>query len=205
MGWKNPSQIIKYMTKLGYDFGVEEGKEPVIYGIKSQELKKKKFNQDGQWTNLLEAATECYEDAVPEMIEWREDFNFWSRKDDHADTLRKIVPKMDKVPEVIDNYLKECEVHEERKEWVSSFVNTAGVIGQRDYDYYNHNKEIHGENCDKANPWPAKWAAVLVGYPMVDLLLEELNSWGIEDRQIDAMVDYIKMVDRCKNIDSLLR
>ena len=104
-------------------------------------------------------------------------------------------------------YMEDCKANEDRKDWVSAFCTIASVAEEDNYDYHRYNcrGERSREEVDEANPYPAKWEKVIKGYPMMELLLEELSSWGMEDRHVDAIVDYIKMVDRCKNIDALLR
>ena len=201
------AKIYDAMIELGYDFGLEEGEKPKIYGIKSQEVKKKKFNQDGNWTNLLEAAKGCYKDAEAEQFEWREDYNYWQKSDTNCGILNKIIPSMKNIPSVMTDYIDDCEAHDDRKGWVNAFCTIANVAEENSYDYYSYNcrGERNRDEVAEANPYPAKWEKVIKSYPMMELLLEELSSWGIEDKHVDAIIDYIKMVDRCGNIDKLLK
>ena len=204
--YQTPTQIYNAMIQLGYDFGLEEGEKPKIYGIKSQVVKQVRFNKNGNWTNLLRTAEECYEVAEAEQLEWREDYNYWQKAGDNCDVLNKIIPSMNSVPSVMSDYMEECKVNSDRKDWVNAFCNLARIVGENEYDYYNYNCEgRERDEVDEANPYPAKWKKVIGSYPMMELLLEELCSWGMEQRHIDAIVDYIKMADRCKNIDSLLK
>ena len=205
--YQTPTKIYNSMIELGYDFGLEEGEKPTIYGIKSQAVKQAKFNKDGNWTNLLRAAEECYKDAEAEQFEWREDYNYWQKSGDNCNVLEKITPKLSSVPSIMTEYMEDCKANEDRKDWVSAFCVVANVASEDAYEYYSYNcrGERSREEVDEANPYPAKWEKVIKGYPMMELLLEELSSWGMEDRHVDAIVDYIKMVDRCKNIDALLR
>ena len=210
-----PTKIYNTMIELGYDFGLEEGEKPTIYGVKSQEVKKAKFNKDGNWTNLLRAAEKCYENAVPEQLEWREDYNYWQKAGDNREVLNKIIPSLSNVPSVMANYIEDCKVNKDRQDWVNAFCSLARIVDESDYDFREYNcryakhfgkeNRLEWDEVNEANPYPAKWEKVMEGYPMMELLLEELCSWGMEAKHIDAIVDYIKMVDRCKNIDSLLR
>ena len=210
-----PTKIYNTMIELGYDFGLEEGEKPTIYGVKSQEVKKVKFNKDGNWTNLLRAAEKCYENAVPEQLEWREDYNYWNKAGDNREVLNKIIPNLSNVPSVIAYYIEDCKVNKDRQDWVNAFCSLARIVDESDYDFREYNcryakhfgkeNRLEWDEVNEANPYPAKWEKVMEGYPMMELLLEELCSWGMEAKHIDAIVDYIKMVDRCKNIDSLLR
>ena len=204
--YATPTTIYSAMIELGYDFGLEEGEKPKIYGVKSQVVKQVRFNKNGNWTNLLRAAEECYEVAEAEQIEWREDYNYWQKSGDNCDVLNKIIPSLNSVPSVMSDYMKDCKVNQDRKVWVQAFERIAGVTDQDSYDYYRFNcRDRERDEVDEANPYPAKWKKVIGSYPMMELLLEELCSWGMEQRHIDAIVDYIKMADRCKNIDSLLK
>ena len=202
-----PTKIYSAMIELGYDFGVEEGEKPAIYGIKSQEVKRAKFNKDGNWTNLLRAAEECYKDCEAEQFEWREDYNYWQKSDTNCNILNKIIPSLKNIPSVMTDYIDDCEANSDRKDWVNAFCTIANVAEEDNYDYHRYNcrGERSREAVDEANPYPAKWEKVIKSYPMMELLLEELSSWGIEDKHVDAIVEYIKMVDRCKNIDGLLK
>ena len=204
--YATPTTIYSAMIELGYDFGLEEGEKPKIYGVKSQIVKQAKFNKEGNLTNLLRAAEECYKDAEAEQFEWREDYNYWQKSGDNCDVLNKIIPSLNSVPSVMSDYMKDCKVNQDRKVWVQAFERIAGVTDQDSYDYYRFNcRDRERDEVDEANPYPAKWKKVIGSYPMMELLLEELCSWGMEQRHIDAIVDYIKMADRCKNIDSLLK
>ena len=204
--YATPTTIYSAMIELGYDFGLEEGEKPRIYGVKSQIVKQAKFNKEGNLTNLLRAAEECYKDAEAEQFEWREDYNYWQKSGDNCDVLNKIIPSLNSVPSVMSDYMKDCKVNQDRKVWVQAFERIAGVTDQDSYDYYKFNcRDRERDEVDEANPYPAKWKKVIGSYPMMELLLEELCSWGMEQRHIDAIVDYIKMADRCKNIDSLLK
>lgn len=203
--YKSPSSIVAEMIAIGYDFGEEE---VVVYGIKSQELKKKKFNNNNNWANLFEEAEKAYNSVVGDMLEWREDYNYFSKTENHYTDLLNLTLKMDKVPELMSTYLKECEKNNERKNFVLSFDSISKMTGRDTYCYHELNREtIHGSDLaatEEANPWPAKWNAVISDYPMVEHLLEEISSWNMEDKHVDAMIDYINMVERCKNIDNLL-
>ena len=91
-GHVNVRRLVEAMIELGYEgFPAMNADSDVcyedveIYGIKSQELKKKKFNQDDNWINLLELAKEFYESVVPEMLEWRADYNFFNHTDNGYD------------------------------------------------------------------------------------------------------------------------
>ena len=205
--YTNPTSIYNAMIELGYDFGLEEGEKPKIYGIKSQEVKKAKFNKDGDWTNLLRASEECYKDAEAEQFGWREDYNYWQKSGDNCDVLNKIIPSLNSVPSVMAEYMEDCKANQDRKDWAEAFCTLASITNQDSYDYrsYNCRGERSRDEVDEANPYPAKWEGVIKSYPMMELLLEELSSWGIEDKHVDAIVDYIKMVDRCGNIDKLLK
>ena len=204
--YQTPTSIYNAMIQLGYDFGLEEGEKPTIYGIKSQAVKQAKFNKNGNWTNLLREAEKCYEVAEAEQLEWREDYNYWKQAGDNCSVLRKITSNLSSIPSVMNGYMEDCKVNSDRKDWVNAFENLARIVGEKDYDYYSYNCE--GRDRDevaKDNPYPPKWEEVISGYPMMELLLEETNSWGIEEKHVDAIVDYIKMVDRCNNIDKLLK
>ena len=218
-GTLNVRRLVEAMIELGYEgFPAMNADSDVcyedveIYGIKSQELKKKKFNQDDNWINLLELAREFYESLVPDMLEWREDYNFFNHTDNGYDELKKIKKHMVDLPEKLDDYMKACVKHEGRKDFVNHFVNLATAVGQDSYNYYSLN--VHGmydkdrKKCEEANPWPALWKEATEDYPLLKLILDEVGHYTLDDDEEnhwEKVVDYMKMVERIKNIDGLLK
>ena len=212
-GHLNVRRIVEAMMELGYEgFDHESYEDVEIYGIKSQELKKKKFNQNGNWINLLELAKEFYESVVPEMLEWRADYNFFNHTDNGYDELKKIKKHMVDLPEKLDDYMKACVKHEGRKDFVNHFVNLATAVDQDTYNYYSLN--VHGmydkdrNKADEANPWPTLWKEATKDYPLLKLILDEVGHYTLDDDEEnhwEKVVDYMRMVERCKNIDSLLK
>ena len=49
------------------------------------------------------------------------------------------------------------------------------------------------------------YQSILDAYPMLNLYLEEKGSWGVlEDFEIEAVVEYINLIERTNKIDRLL-
>ena len=95
--------------------------EVPIYGIKSQELKKKKFNANGQWTSYFEYMQSAYNDRITEVLEWNVEHIAWRQ---HETSERELVAnwlsEVDNLPEEIREYVddyKWCRSNE--KLWVA--------------------------------------------------------------------------------------
>ena len=212
-GTLNVRRLVEAMMELGYEgFDHESYQDVEIYGIKSQELKKKKFNKDDNWINLLELAKEFYKSVVPDMLEWRADYNFFNHTNHSHDELKNIKKHMVDLPEKLDDYMKSCVKHEGRKAFVNNFTNLATAVDHDIYNYYSLN--LHGIHdgdrklCDKANPWPALWEEATKDYLLLKLILNEVGSYTLsddEENHWENIVEYIKMVERCKKTDSLLK
>jgi hypothetical protein len=177
----------------------------VIYGIKSQELKKKKFNQDDNWVNLLELGKEFYESLVPDMLEWRVDYNFWNHTENCYDELKNIKKHMTNLPEKLDDYMQTCVEYEGRKSFVQNFELLANHVDGSTYGYHSLNlRDMYDKDrkkCNEANPWPDRWEEATKDYPLLKLILEEVGNYTLSDEDKnhwDDVAKYIKMVEDTK-------
>ena len=210
--YRNADSLVEAMENLGYDFEHkdEEGEtcKPVIFGIKSQELKKKRFNQNENWFNVLDLANDFYDKLEKEQEEWRMDWNFWDNAvGSETKNMIKIYESFDEAPEVLSNFVEESQAHSERRPVIEKMARLCYWLDRKSQNYNNLNSEVYKtkEELEEANRWPKMYQSILDAYPMLNLYLEEKGSWGVlEDFQVEAVVEYIKLIERTNKIDRLL-
>ena len=210
--YRNADSLVEAMEILGYDFEHkdEEGEtcKPVIFGIKSQELKKKRFNQNENWFNVLDLANDFYDKLEKEQEEWRMDWNFWDNAvGSETKTMIKIYESFDKAPETISNFVEESQAHSERKPVIEKMARLCFWLDRLDQNYHNLNSEVYKKHQERedANRWPNMYKVILDTYPMLKLYLEEKGTWGVlEDFEVKAVVEYINLIERVNKIDRLL-
>ncbi len=115
--WNN----IRKFNELLVDIGCEIDEEVPIYGIKSQELKKKKFNAEGQWTSYFEYMQSAYNDRITEVLEWNVEHIAWRQ---HETSERELVAnwlsEVDNLPEEIREYVDDYKWYRSNEKlWVA--------------------------------------------------------------------------------------
>ena len=115
--WNN----IRRFNELLTDIGCEIDEEVPIYGIKSQELKKKKFNADGQWTSYFDYMQSAYNDRIAEVLEWNVEHIAWRQHENASKELTaNWLSEVDNLPEEIQEYVDDYKWYRSNEKlWVA--------------------------------------------------------------------------------------
>jgi hypothetical protein len=174
----------------------ESEEEMVVYGIKSQELRKKKFNSEGQWTNLLELLSEVRNEKLEEVKEsivaYCEFENF--NNDRGSEHLEKASEFLEVVPNDIKEYL-------EGRINMKSFRTVYSAIKRSSHWVGKDFKEEMGEelnNLTGINTWNTKWDKLMETYSMLAFIADA--SWYDDVEVVEAkyksIADYIVLVNK---------
>ena len=179
------------------DITGEPEKEIVLYGIKSQELKKKKFNSEGQWTNLLELLSEVRNEKLEEVkesiVSYCEFENF--NNDSGSSHLEKASEFLEVVPNDIKEYLEGLSNMKSFKTVYSAIKRSSNWVGK---DF----KEELGEELNsltEINTWDVKWDKLIETYPML-IFVGDSRYWHddvpVVEAKYKSVADYIVLVNK---------
>jgi hypothetical protein len=179
------------------DITGEPEKEIVVYGIKSQELKKKKFNSEGQWTNLLELISEVRNEKLEEvkesMVAYCEFENF--NNDSGSWHLEKASEFLEVVPNDIKEYLEGLSNMKSFKTVYSAVKRSSHWVGKSF-------KEEMGEeltSLTEINTWDVKWDKLIETYPML-IFISDSRYWHddvpVVEAKYKSVADYIVLVNK---------
>ena len=179
------------------DITGEPEKEIVLYGIKSQELKKKKFNSEGQWTNLLELLSEVRNDKLEEVkesiVSYCEFENF--NNDSGSSHLEKASEFLEVVPNDIKEYLEGLSN-------MKSFKIVYSAIKRSCHWFGKSFKEEVGEefnSLSQINTWDVKWDKLIETYPML-IFVGDSRYWhddvSVVEAKYKSVADYIVLVNK---------
>jgi hypothetical protein len=183
------------------DITGEPEKEIVVYGIKSQELKKKKFNSEDQWINLLELLSEVcngkLEEAKESMVAYCEfeNFNKAGSNDSSSSHLEKASEFLEIAPNDIKEYL-------EGRSNMKSFKTVYDAVKRSCHWVGKSFKEEMGEEFNsltEINTWDVKWDKLVEIYPML-IFIGDSRYWHDDEEVIEAkyksVADYIVLVNK---------
>ena len=188
----NVSGIIGVMQELTG----ESEEEMVVYGIKSQELRKKKFNSEGQWTNLLELLSEVRNEKLEEvkesMVAYCEFENFHNEA--ASERLRKASEFLEVVPNDIKKYLEGLINIKSVKTTYKAMKRSSTWVGKT----FREEMDEALTSLSEINSWDVNWDKLMETYPMLAFVPE--SSYYDEDEVIEAkyksMADYIVLVNK---------
>jgi len=179
------------------DITGESEEEMVVYGIKSQELKKKKFNSEGQWTNLLELLSEVRNEKLEEVKESMaaycefENFN----NDSGSWHLEKASEFLEVVPNDIKEYLEGLSNMKSFKTVYSAVKRSCNWVGK------NFKEEMGEEltSLTEINTWDVKWDKLIETYPML-IFISGSRYWHddvpVVEAKYKSVADYIVLVNK---------
>lgn len=191
--WVNVNSLIRAIQ----DITGESEEEMVVYGIKSQELRKKKFNSEGQWTNILELLSEVrnekLEEAKESMVAYCEFENF--NNDSGSWHLEKASEFLEVVPNDIKEYLEGLNNMESFKTVYNAVKRSSNWVGKSF-------KEEMGEeltSLTEINTWDVKWDKIIETYPML-IFISDSRYWHDDAPVVEAkyksVADYIVLVNK---------
>ena len=178
------------------DITGESKEEMVVYGIKSQELRKKKFNSEGQWTNLLELLSEVRNEKLEEvkesMVAYCEFENFHNEA--ASERLRKASEFLEVVPNDIKKYLEGLINIKSVKTTYSAMKRSSNWVGKT----FKEEMDEALTSLSEINSWDVNWTKLMETYPMLAFIPE--SSYYDEDEVVEAkyksMADYIVLVNK---------
>ena len=179
------------------DITGEPEKEIVLYGIKSQELKKKKFNSEGQWTNLLELLSEVRNEKLEEVkesiVSYCEFENF--NNDSGSSHLEKASEFLEVVPNDIKEYLEGLSNMKSFKTVYSAIKRSCHWVGK------SFKEEVGEEfnSLSQINTWDVKWDKLIETYPML-IFVGDSRYWHddvpVVEAKYKSVADYIVLVNK---------
>lgn len=179
------------------DITGEPEKEIVLYGIKSQELKKKKFNSEGQWTNLLELLSEVRNEKLEEVkesiVSYCEFENF--NNDSGSSHLEKASEFLEVVPNDIKEYLEGLSNMKSFKIVYSAIKRSCHWVGK------SFKEEVGEEfnSLSQINTWDVKWDKLIETYPML-IFVGDSRYWhddvSVVEAKYKSVADYIVLVNK---------
>jgi hypothetical protein len=179
------------------DITGEPEKEIVLYGIKSQELKKKKFNSEGQWTNLLELLSEVRNEKLEEVkesiVSYCEFENF--NNDSGSSHLEKASEFLEVVPNDIKEYLEGLSNMKSFKTVYSAIKRSCHWVGK------SFKEEVGEEfnSLSQINTWDVKWDKLIETYPML-IFVGDSRYWhddvSVVEAKYKSVADYIVLVNK---------
>jgi hypothetical protein len=188
----NVNAIIEVMQELTG----ESEEDMVVYGIKSQELRKKKFNSEGQWTNILELLSEVRNEKLEEgkesMVAYCEFENF--HNEGASERLRKASEFLETVPNDIKEYLEGLINIKSVKTTYKAMKRSSTWVGKT----FREEMDEALASLSEINSWDVNWDKLMETYPMLAFVPE--SSYYDEDEVIEAkyksMADYIVLVNK---------
>ena len=183
--WNN----IKRFNELLADIGCEIDEEVPIYGIKSQELKKKKFNADGQWTSYFDYMQSAYNDRIAEVLEWNVEHIAWRQ---HENASKELVAnwlsEVDNLPEEIQEYVDDYKWYRSNEKlWVamSALKRHLGL-----------GRGLHDDVDVDPDEWDKRESKITDTFPVLNYT--ELHSYYDNEAERDIrkahILDYVKLV-----------
>jgi len=179
------------------DITGEPEKDIVVYGIKSQELKKKKFNSEDQWMNLLELLSEVrngkLEEVKESMVAYCEFENF--NRDSGSWHLEKASEFLEVVPNDIKEYLEGLSNMKSFKTVYSAVKRSCTWVGK------SFRKEMGEEltSLTEINTWDVKWDKLIETYPML-IFISDSRYWHddvpVVEAKYKSVADYIVLVNK---------
>ena len=182
----------------------ESEEEMVVYGIKSQELRKKKFNSEGQWTNLLELLSEVRNEKLEEvkesMVAYCEFENFHNNRG--SEHLVKASEFLEVVPNDIKEYLEGRSNMKSFRTVYSAIKRSSNWVGKDFREEMGKEFASLDTSVDpKINTWNTKWDKLIETYPMIAFVADA--NWYNEEEVIEAkyksIADYIVLVNKSCN------
>ena len=183
--WNN----IKRFNELLADIGCEIDEEVPIYGIKSQELKKKKFNADGQWTSYFDYMQSAYNDRIAEVLEWNVEHIAWRQ---HENASKELVAnwlsEVDNLPEEIQEYVDDYKWYRSNEKlWVamSALKRHLGL-----------GRGLQDDVTVDPDEWDKRESKITDTFPVLNYT--ELHSYYDNEAERDIrkahILDYVKLV-----------
>jgi hypothetical protein len=164
-------------------------------------LKKKKFNSEDQWINLLELLSEVcngkLEEAKESMVAYCEfeNFNKAGSNDSSSSHLEKASEFLEIAPNDIKEYLEE-------RSNMKSFKTVYDAVKRSCHWVGKSFKEEMGEEFNsltEINTWDVKWDKLVEIYPML-IFIGDSRYWHDDEEVIEAkyksIADYIVLVNK---------
>ena len=195
--WVNVNSVREAIQELTG----ESEEEMVVYGIKSQELKKKKFNSEGQWTNLLELLSEVRNEKLEEvkesMVAYCEFENFHNNRG--SEHLEKASEFLEVVPNDIKEYLEGLNNMKSFRTVYSAIKRSSNWVGKDFREEVGQEFTSLSPSVDpEINTWDAKWDKLMETYPMLAFITDV--SWYDTDEVTEAkyksIADYVVLVNK---------
>ena len=183
--WNN----IKRFNELLADIGCEIDEEVPIYGIKSQELKKKKFNADGQWTSYFDYMQSAYNDRIAEVLEWNVEHIAWRQHENASKELTaNWLSEVDNLPEEIQEYVDDYKWYRSNEKlWVamSALKRHLGL-----------GRGLQDDVTVDPDEWDKRESKITDTFPVLNYT--ELHSYYDNEAERDIrkahILDYVKLV-----------
>ena len=183
--WNN----IRKFNELLVEIGCEIDEEVPIYGIKSGELKKKKFNADGQWTSYFDYMQSAYNDRIAEVLEWNVEHIAWRQ---HENASKELVAnwlsEVDNLPEEIQEYVDDYKWYRSNEKlWVamSSLKRYLGL-----------GRGLQDDVDVDPDEWNKRESKITDTFPVLNYT--QLHSYYDNEAERDVrkthILDYIKLV-----------
>jgi hypothetical protein len=192
--WINVNSVIGAIK----DITGESEEEIVVYGIKSQELKKKKFNSEGQWTNLLELLSEVRNEKLEEAKEFMVSYCEFENSNTRggSEHLEKASEFLEVVPNDIKEYLEE-------RINMKSFKTVYDAVKRSSHWIDKNFKEEMGHeglaSLTEIDTWDVKWDKLVETYPML-IFIGDSRYWHDDEEVVEAkyksVSDYIVLVNK---------
>ena len=183
-----PTKLIAHIKKHTSDSAmIEDLTGTPIYGIKSAEFKRKRFNLDEQWMSLIELAKTIVMSKYLDDIEsWVKQYIAWNETSvDGGKKLVEILTHCSAAPQELVDYANEYEIQSGRKTIVQDWIQACYVLGIC-------TKHIDEDKC--SIDWEKKHEEILNGLPLLKMYLENRDHSYWDDEEYVELGKYIDMI-----------